>query len=282
MTVAHISDTAFLTALARAVETDRPDRLIDDPLAWRLLGDRAPAFAALRAQAPAEFRSVALRSRLLDDLLLETLAAVGADTVLNLACGLDARPYRLSLPPELRWVEVDLPGMIAHKDSLLAGVPARCQVERHALDLADIDARRALFTSLGGRTVVVSEGLLLYLTPNDVTTLAADLHAAPGVTAWLTDLMTPLATWYFPESWRKHMNAARAPIQFAPEAGPAFFAPLGWKPASFHSFSDAMARLLPDAPTTARWLRLLAGMPEDEQADVRAMLGCARLDRTPS
>lgn len=280
MTLTHISDTAFLTALARALETDRPDRLVNDPLAWRLLGDRAPAFQALRDQAPAEFRSVALRSRLLDDLLLETLVETGADTVLNLACGLDARPYRLPLGSGLRWIEVDLPGMISHKAPILAGEPAPCPVERFALDLADGPARRAFFAGLEGRVVVISEGLLLYLTPEEVTTLAADLRALPGMAAWLTDLMTPLATWYFPESWRKHMTAARAPIQFAPEAGPAFFTPLGWSPTAFHSFSDAMARLLPDAPATARWLKVLARMPEDEQADVRTMLGCARLTPT--
>jgi methyltransferase (TIGR00027 family) len=139
--VAHISDTAFLTALSRALEAERPDALIHDPLAWTLLGERAEAFLALRANPSAEFRSVALRSRLLDDLLLDTLEATGADVVLNLACGLDARPYRLPLPPALRWIEVDLPGVIAHKPrcsrtrrpaARSSGTPSTCRTFRPA------------------------------------------------------------------------------------------------------------------------------------------------------
>src|SRR5207253_2907116 len=147
-------------------------------------------------------------SRLLDDLLLETLEATGADLVLNLACGLDARPYRLPLPPDLRWVEVDFPPVLAHKDALLKDETPRCRLERRACDLADVSARRALFAELGASAshiLVVSEGLLLYLDPQDVASLAEDLSAQPAVTAWLTDLLTPLATWYFPESWRKHL-----------------------------------------------------------------------------
>jgi hypothetical protein len=125
--------------------------------------------------------------------------------------------------------------------------------------------------------VVVTEGLLLYLDPPEVASLAEDLQ--PIATAWLTDLLTPLATWYFPESWRKHLSAAKAPIKFAPEDGPAFFAPFGWEPSAFHSFSDGMARLLPDSPATVRWLKLLDGLPDDEREGHRLMLGCARLMR---
>ncbi len=39
----------------------------------------------------------------------------GIDGVVNLAAGLDARPYRLQLPRTLRWIEVDLPAMVKEK-----------------------------------------------------------------------------------------------------------------------------------------------------------------------
>lgn len=40
--------------------------------------------------------------------------AGGADTVVNLAAGMDARPYRMKLPPHLRWWINDLasPGLL--------------------------------------------------------------------------------------------------------------------------------------------------------------------------
>jgi O-methyltransferase involved in polyketide biosynthesis len=45
----------------------------------------------------------------------------GIDLVINLAAGLDARPCRMDLPEELRWVEIDLPQMVSYKTEILAG-----------------------------------------------------------------------------------------------------------------------------------------------------------------
>jgi O-methyltransferase involved in polyketide biosynthesis len=59
----------------------------------------------------------------------------------ELAAGLDTRPYRLDLPPELIWVEADLPALIAEKDRVLAGQTPRCQLSHHAVDLAVPAAR---------------------------------------------------------------------------------------------------------------------------------------------
>ena len=36
-----------------------------------------------------------------------------AAVVVNLAAGLDARPYRMPLPSSLLWVQVDLPAILA-------------------------------------------------------------------------------------------------------------------------------------------------------------------------
>ena len=69
----------------------------------------------------------------------------GVDLVLNLAAGLDARPYRLQLPPSLEWIEVDLPEILAYKEGILANEKATCALERVRLNLADGDARRTLF-----------------------------------------------------------------------------------------------------------------------------------------
>ena len=40
----------------------------------------------------------------------------GYDMIVNLAAGLDARPYRMQLPKTLKWIDVDLPGMINYKN----------------------------------------------------------------------------------------------------------------------------------------------------------------------
>jgi O-methyltransferase involved in polyketide biosynthesis len=98
----------------------------------------------------------------------------------NLAAGLDARPYRMQLPSTLLWVEVDLPEIVAYKEEMLANEKPRCRLERISLDLSDVGARQALFANLdrkATKVVVMSEGLLIYFTAEEVGSLTRDLAA---------------------------------------------------------------------------------------------------------
>src|SRR6185312_4090274 len=103
-----------------------------------------------------------VRTALFDDIILDRVRNGQVDQVVNLAAGLDARPWRMSLPPALRWIDVDLPGILDYKTSVLANETPGCRYESVRLDLADESKRRALFSQVGGesrRTLVVSEGL---------------------------------------------------------------------------------------------------------------------------
>ena len=46
--------------------------------------------------------------------------------MLNLAAGLDARPYRTKLAASLQWLEVDLPEILAYKERILANEKPTC------------------------------------------------------------------------------------------------------------------------------------------------------------
>ena len=101
--VTHISDTALWVAVLRARESKRPDAIFRDPFAERLAGERGDRIAqALSAPIQNDW-AIVVRTRLIDDLVMTSIAE-GADRVLNLAAGLDTRPYRLSLPPALTWI----------------------------------------------------------------------------------------------------------------------------------------------------------------------------------
>ena len=180
--IRNISDTALWAAIYRARETERPDALFRDPFARRLTGDRGDRIAVqMRAHDRHEWAWV-LRTVLFDRFIAGRIAA-GADMVVNLAAGLDARPYRMALPPALQWVEVDLPGLLDYKEEILRGENPGCALERVRMDLADTAARRELFQRLGSRAknaLVVTEGLLIYLTAEEVGVLAEDLAAPEG------------------------------------------------------------------------------------------------------
>src|SRR5262245_31411359 len=99
-----ISDTARWMAVYRARETERPDAHFRDPFARRLAGERGERIADSIPSSNRYSWSFVTRTVLFDRFISEEVAR-GADLVLDLAAGLDARPYRLDLPASLPWVE---------------------------------------------------------------------------------------------------------------------------------------------------------------------------------
>src|SRR5262252_3464125 len=93
----NISDTARWVATYRARETERDDALFRDPYARRLAGDQGEEIARAHACAEQHSWPMVMRTYLFDELIAEEIAA-GTDLIVNLAAGLDARPYRLTLP----------------------------------------------------------------------------------------------------------------------------------------------------------------------------------------
>jgi methyltransferase (TIGR00027 family) len=162
--IRSISDTARWVACHRATESERPDAIFKDPYARRLAGERGALIAGkLRDNAWA----IAIRTYLFDQILAGLLSREPIQMVVNLAAGLDSRPYRLALPAALLWVEVDLEEILAPKQEILAREKPRCQLEVITQHLGDETRRRALLSQLNQRAehiVAMSEGLLAYST----------------------------------------------------------------------------------------------------------------------
>jgi methyltransferase (TIGR00027 family) len=230
--VGHISDTALWVAVYRAIETERPDAVFRDPYARALAGERGERILSeLGSGARSDSWAFVVRTAVLDELILRAVSE-GADTVVNLAAGLDARPWRLPLPPSLTWIEVDLPAILAYKKEKLAGAPAVCAVESVALDLSDLPARRALFERVGAagrRVLAITEGLLIYLSPEQVGALAADLARGPTFRWWATDLVSPRLLAFLQKRYGRALEAGGAPLLFGPPEGVEFFRPFGWR-----------------------------------------------------
>src|ERR1700690_627282 len=131
--IRHVSDTARWVAVYRAGESTRPDALFRDPFAERLAGERGEQIARLFPFANKNAWPFAMRTYLFDKLILQEIER-GADTIINLAAGLDARPYRMKLPTKLKWVEVDLPEIQAYKEEILAVEKPVCELRRVRLD----------------------------------------------------------------------------------------------------------------------------------------------------
>src|SRR5215471_6495699 len=118
--IRNISDTASWAAIYRARESERPDALFRDPYARQLAGERGEQIAASMPFSDKATWSWVTRTYLYDHFIDDQIRQ-GADMVVNLAAGLDARPYRMALPASLQWVEVDLPDLLTYKEEILAG-----------------------------------------------------------------------------------------------------------------------------------------------------------------
>jgi methyltransferase (TIGR00027 family) len=258
--IRDISDTARWMAVYRANETDRPDAVFRDPFARALAGERGEQILEAMPFADDNAWPFIARTYLFDRYIAKQVKG-GIDLVLNLAAGLDTRPYRMDLPQSLRWVEVDLPDILDYKEEVLGDAKPVCALERVRLDLSNHDARRGLFARIGreaSRVLVATEGLLLYLMPDEVCALGRDLAAQAGFGSWVNDIMSPGLKAMLVERIGAHVQQAGAPFLFAPPEGPAFFAACDWKAVEVMSMLKT-ARKLDRLPM---FLRMMAMLPE--------------------
>jgi O-methyltransferase involved in polyketide biosynthesis len=134
--VSNVSDTARWVAVYRAQESARSDALFRDPFAERLAGERGRAIALKARRQMMNGWPIIVRTKIIDDLVLASIRE-GCDRVVNLAAGLDTRPYRMNLPADLTWIEADLPALVEEKEKIFAGEKPACSLTREKVDLAD-------------------------------------------------------------------------------------------------------------------------------------------------
>ena len=282
MPIEHISDTARWVAVYRAMESERKDAIFRDPFAAKLAGARGEEIVEGMKRGRAMAWAMIVRTAVFDEIILEKVKGGGVDIVLNLAAGLDARPWRLSLPATLRWIDVDLPDILQYKTERLSDAKPACRYEAIPADLTDSHKRQALFAQIGSqaqRALIVTEGLLIYLMPEQVSALARDLHEPPAFRWWLMDIASPRLLEIMKKYWGPSMQMANAPFQFAPAEGTLFFRPFGWEEAEFYSAVVEARRL--HREMRGMWLMrlLMRFYSEARRIEARRMSGYALLER---
>ncbi len=280
--IRNVSDTALWVAIYRAMESDRPDAIFRDPYARRLGGTRGEEIVRSMPKGTAWAWPMIVRTAVMDEVILRIVTQGGARAVCNLAAGLDTRADRLALPPSLRWFHVDLPDMVAYVQEQLAGETPACALEYVAADLTDEAQRRAVLARVGGAggpVLAVTEGLLIYLQPEQVGSLARDLATQASFRFWLLDLASPKLLEMLRKKWQPQLAAANAPFVFAPAAGTKFFEPFGWREAEFHSMWEEALRLKRAMRGAWLWSFLGRLMPKARRETFRRMSGIVLLER---
>ena len=151
----------------------------------------------------------------------------------------------MDLPESLRWIEVDFPHVLALKEERLAGERPRCRLSRIAADLSDASARRRVLETAASDArgvLVLTEGVVPYLGPDDVSALARDLRAEPKMRGWIVDYFSPHVHRYRERRGvAKHMQ--NAPFRFQPDDWFGFFRERGWGARYVRYIPDEASRL---------------------------------------
>ena len=282
MTISHVSDTARWVAVYRAMESARPDALFRDPFAAKLAGEQGERIVDSMKYGRRTAWAMIVRTQVFDEEILDTIKREQVDLVLNIAAGLDARPWRLDLDPELRWVDVDFPEILAYKAGIIGDAKPKCHYESRGVDLRIAADRDALFAELGAnakRVLVIAEGLLIYLTPADVEGLARALAAVPSFGWWIIDLANPILIEFMSKSWGQEVQRGNAPFQFAPAEGTEWFTPMGWKERRVRYNTLEARRLKREMQGAAIWRIFGLLMPKKKREAMEQMAATVTFER---
>jgi methyltransferase (TIGR00027 family) len=201
-----VGKTALGVARVRAQESQREDRLFDDPYAQAFVDaapgafpeeqavrERPAAHGPLASLGAAFYAHAVIRTRFYDEYLTAATAA-GSRQVVLLAAGLDTRAFRLAWPAGTRVFELDLPGVLAFKEAVLdaRGAVPRCERVTVPADLREDWPARLTAAGFGpGRPATwLAEGLIIYLTAGEaerMLSMVSDLSAPGGRLAFEHD-----------------------------------------------------------------------------------------------
>lgn len=182
-----VGATAVFVAAARALETARDDRLVDDPWAGEFVRHSGwhPPTEKMDTSSLEELTTwVAARTKFLDDFVVDAVAS-GCRQVVLLGAGLDTRAFRLQWPEPVTVFELDTADMVAFKTEVLrAAVPAAATRAVVPIDLREdwpAALRDAGFVP-DVPTAWILEGLLMYLPDEAVDALMTRVGelSAPG------------------------------------------------------------------------------------------------------
>lgn len=229
-----VSLTAQWTAAVRALEAERgEDQLFADPFARELAKPRG--FELLERYAGAGVREfVSIRTRYVDDAIEAILAASRINQIVMIAAGMDSRAFRLKWPEGTAVYEVDHQALLDEKRRRLLSLGANPNTNRIEVpaDLATdwLDhLRRAGFDG-SRKTLWIAEGLLFFLSRNQVDSLLAVLRDASVSGSWLITDMASQALLKNPASQLFLANLRRdgIPWLFGEDDPEQFLRSRGW------------------------------------------------------
>lgn len=234
VTLSGVPETMLQTVYARARESATRGA-ITDKKAEEIIGKLHYDFSL--AEKDTAMRSgVIARTIVLDKLVNAFLAAHPGAIVVNIACGLDTRCYRMA--GFSHWYNLDLPETIAVRKKLLPESGAISQIALSAMD--DWGGQIA---ESGAPALIVIEGLTMYLTQADVQRIFAVIARRFSRATVLVETMNPMVVKRFKE---KSIEGSHAKFTWGVKDGRALASLLpGFHFVEEHGLTEGMAVFVP-------------------------------------
>lgn len=171
-----VSTTAYYCAGVRMLDALRPDSLLNDYYAERFMGEEGKTVFERFRHLAVPIGGHQVRCRLIDDLVRARLITDPRTRVVLVGAGFDSRAFRMQGG---RWVEIDERAVIERKETVAPAAGCPNLLERVPISFArDRLADKLAPYAASDTTVVICEGVSMYMEPEQIDALAATLQAA--------------------------------------------------------------------------------------------------------
>lgn len=205
-----VPETMLQTLYARAAYSRTPGARFRDEMSMEIVSRLDYDFSNAERDAMMSDGVIA-RTLLLDRLVGEFVGENPDATVVNLACGMDTRVYRVD-NGRIRWYNLDLPETIAVRRRFFHEEGRISMISRSAMDPAwpgEVEPPK-------GPVLAVVEGLSMYLTEDDVARLLTILKESFPRLKVILEIMSPFAVAHIKE---KSIEASKAKFSWGISSG---------------------------------------------------------------
>jgi len=199
--VTGVPETMVQTLYARAKETRKKNAKINDEIAVELVKNLEYDFSKADKDKAMNYGVIA-RIIVLDRMVEQYLEKNVNTIVINIACGLDTRCYRME-GKYLRWYNVDLPETMKIRKRFLTETGPVYQIAKSTMDdsyIDDIDYH-------GENVLVIIEGLTMYLCEKDIRKMFFIIEKSFQEVTVMVETMSPFVVKHVKEKSIEGSNA---------------------------------------------------------------------------
>ena len=199
--VTGVPETMVQTLYARAKETKKQNAKIKDEIAVELVEKLDYDFSKADKDKAMSCGVIA-RTIVLDRMVRQYLEKHANAVVINIACGLDTRCYRMK-EKYLRWYNIDLPETMKIRSQFLPETGPIYQIAKSAMDdsyVDDIDYH-------GENVLVIIEGLAMYLSEKDIRKIFSIIEKSFREVTVMVETMSPFVVKHMKEKSIEGRNA---------------------------------------------------------------------------